>query len=228
MGHSYYGVQNKVHKPDINGKGELIGNGRNVFMGYQKDEEKTKKAFTDDYWYLTGDLATISDDDFITIAGRSKELIITAGGENIAPVPIEDNIKEELPSVVSNVVVVGEKRKYLTALLTLKVNACQMSLQPTDELQPSVLEWAKKVGVGNIKTVQDFLDGPAAQVLRSAIQEGFDRANGRAVSNAAKIQKFEILPNDFSIQSGELGPTTKLKRFYVYEKYQPEINRMYA
>jgi long-chain-fatty-acid--CoA ligase ACSBG len=100
--------------------GELMIFGRHVFMGYLNDEKKTKETFDENGFLHTGDMAKI-EDNFLFITGRIKELIITAGGENIPPVPIEDNLKAELPRLVSNSMVVGDKRKYLTILVTLKV-----------------------------------------------------------------------------------------------------------
>ena len=109
--------------------GELVVNGRQVFMGYLNDEARTRTTFTATGWLRTGDLARIEADDelgggsgHIFITGRLKEIIVTAGGENVAPVPIEERIKRELPQLVSNCMVVGDKRKYLTVLLTLKVS----------------------------------------------------------------------------------------------------------
>ncbi len=104
------------------------------------------------------------DDGYIEIAGRLKELIITAGGENIAPLPIEDNVKRELPGVVSNVVVIGDGKKYLTCLLTLKVTVDPATAQPTDNLEETVIEWCQEQGVGGLKTMNDLLTSDKKQV----------------------------------------------------------------
>ena len=100
--------------------GELCVFGRNVFMGYLNDEHSTRQVIDEMGWLHTGDLAKI-EDGFLFITGRLKELIITAGGDNIQPIPIEDNIKAEFPEMVSNCMVVGNLRKYLAILITLKV-----------------------------------------------------------------------------------------------------------
>lgn len=113
--------KSKLGEKDADGSGELLINGRHVFMGYLNDEKKTKEGFDSDGFIRTGDIAKI-EKGYIYITGRLKELIITAGGENIAPVPIEDNIKIELTNLISNCMLVGDKKKYLVILVTLKVN----------------------------------------------------------------------------------------------------------
>ena len=90
-------------------------------MGYHNDETKTKEAFEDGHWFRSGDLGKFDQDGFLWLSGRLKELIITAGGENVAPVPIENKIKAELPQLLANVVVIGDKKKYLSCLISLKV-----------------------------------------------------------------------------------------------------------
>ena len=99
---------------------ELCMWGRHIMMGYIYREDATRKDMTEDGWLRTGDLADIDNEGFHKIVGREKDLIITAGGENITPVLIEENIKRMLPGVVGNVMVVGDQRKYLTCLLTLR------------------------------------------------------------------------------------------------------------
>jgi len=112
--------RSKLFSKESDGSGELGIFGRHVFMGYLNDESKTLSSFDEDGWIHTGDLAKI-EDGFLYITGRLKELIITAGGENIPPVPIEDNIKAQIPRLLSNCMVVGDKRKFLIVLVTLKV-----------------------------------------------------------------------------------------------------------
>lgn len=113
--------RSKLRDKNAEGCGELLVSGRHVFMGYLNDIEKTREAFETDEWLRTGDEAKVID-NFIFITGRLKEIIITAGGENIAPVPIEDNLKSELPNLISNCMLIGDKQKYLVILVTLKVN----------------------------------------------------------------------------------------------------------
>jgi acyl-CoA synthetase (AMP-forming)/AMP-acid ligase II len=158
-------LQNKILNPDAEGWGEICSRGRNIFMGYHHDEDATRKAFSEDgeYWYKSGDIGRIDEDGFMLLRGRIKELIVTAGGENIAPVPIEERIKRELQSVVSNVVLIGEAKKYLTVLLTVRVDVDADTLLPTDRLEPSATFWCKKRGTNNVRTIDDFINGPHAE-----------------------------------------------------------------
>lgn len=120
VGKAIPGTQLKIVNPDETGRGELTMKGRNVFVGYIGEEDKTKEALDEDGWLHTGDVGYVDKDGFVYITGRIKELIITAGGENIPPVHVEELVKSELPCV-SNAFLVGDHRKYLTMLITLKV-----------------------------------------------------------------------------------------------------------
>lgn len=152
-------------------------------------------------------------------------MIITAGGENVAPVPIEQTIKEMLPCI-SNAVVIGDKRKYLCCFLTFKVIVDKANNDmPTDELAPAAIHWCRAVG-SNVTKVSEILSGPDGNVT-NAIQEGIDRANERAISRATNVRKWEILPRDISLATGELGPTLKLLRSVFSKKYDDTINRIY-
>ena len=110
----------KIFNPDENGVGEICIRGRNSFIGYLKDEKASQESFDPEGFFHTGDLGKIDSNNFLVITGREKELIITAGGENISPVPIELSVREVLP-FVSHAVVIGDGRKYISVLLTLKV-----------------------------------------------------------------------------------------------------------
>ncbi len=113
----------KIADPDRDGIGEICFSGKSVFMGYLNLPDKTREAFDDEGFLRSGDLGRFDQDGFLYVTGRSKELIITAGGENVAPVPIEDAIKNELPEIVSNCMVVGDKKQFLVVLITLKVSS---------------------------------------------------------------------------------------------------------
>ena len=153
-------------------------------------------------------------------------MLITAGGENIAPVPVEEKVKEMLPCL-SNVVLIGDKRKFLSCFLTLKVVVDNNnSDMPTNDLTPEAIEWCRSVG-SNAKQVTDILLGPDAEVL-NAIQTGINQANKSAMSRASHVQKWTILPLDVSLPTGDLGPTLKLKRFSFNKKYEHAIDRFYA
>jgi long-chain-fatty-acid--CoA ligase ACSBG len=204
--------------------GELCIYGRHVFMGYLNDDKKTKDTFDENGWLHTGDMAKI-EDGFLYITGRIKELIITAGGENIPPVPIEDNLKAELPRLISNSMVIGDKRKYLTILVTLKTIINLDTLTPTDDLMPECIEYLKSLGSKSTKLSEVL--ATRDEVIYKAIEQGIKRINEKSTSNASKVQKFTILPRDFSLITGELGPTLKLRRQIVNQMYANEINQMY-
>ncbi|KAK8731594.1 hypothetical protein OTU49_007382 [Cherax quadricarinatus] len=218
------GCYTKIDKPDEEGNGEVCMGGRHVSMGYLRMEEKTNEAIDGEGWLHTGDIGRVDSDGFLFITGRIKELIITAGGENIAPVLIEDNLKAELPCI-SNAMLIGDRRKFLSVLLTLKTNMNLDTGEPLDTLSAACMDWCRSVG-SSAKTIQEVLAGPDANIMR-AIQDGIDRANKLAPSNAQRIQKWTIIPRDFSVPGGELGPTMKLKRPVVVQKYCETIERFY-
>lgn len=197
------GSKVKINEPDEQNQGELCLNGRNIFMGYLGSEEKTKEAMDSDGWLHSGDVGTIDKKGFVYITGRLKELLITAGGENVPPVPIEQTVKNELTHI-SNAFLVGDKRKFLSILLTLRTEVDPETAAPMDQLQPAVQEWLKELGCP-ASTVTEVLNAGPDKRLLEAIQEGINRANKKAVSNAQRIQKFALLPVDFSLQTGELG-----------------------
>ncbi|XP_016361326.1 long-chain-fatty-acid--CoA ligase ACSBG2-like [Sinocyclocheilus anshuiensis] len=218
------GCKTKLDKPDTDGNGEICFWGRNVFMGYLNMPDKTEEALDAEGWLHSGDLGKHDEDDFLYITGRIKELIITAGGENIPPVPTEDALKEEV-SIISNAMLVGDKKKFLSMLLTLKCNIDDNG-DPTDELTPLVVEFCRQHGVIASK-VSEIINKKEPAIYK-VIQEGIDRVNAKATSNAQRVQKWTILPQDFSISGGELGPTMKLKRPVVSKMYQEDINKFYG
>lgn len=208
--------------------GELCSRGRTIFMGYLNDPEKTLEALDDEGWMHSGDVCTQDSDGFFTIVGRKKEIIITAGGENIAPVNIEDEIKRALPHLVSNVMVVGDQRKYLTCLITLKVKPDPTTLQPTRFLETSVLEILRSHGMEEVETVDQLLASEGfTSVVADLIQAGIEEANKKAISRAAKVRRWLVIPQDFSVQGGEFSPSLKLKRYYVADLYKSAIDELY-
>lgn len=214
----------KLDNPDNSGEGEVCMYGRHIFMGYLNEPEKTKEAKDEDGWLHSGDLGKMDADGDLYITGRIKELIITAGGENIPPVYIEQLILAELP-VLSNALLVGDKRKYLTILVTIKAETNPETGESLDTLLPSTLQWLKSIG-STSKTLSDILNSKDPLVYNE-IKEAINRANAKAISNAQKVQKFRILPHDFSIPTGELGPTLKVKRNVIYNMYADLIEEMY-
>ncbi|XP_022047181.1 long-chain-fatty-acid--CoA ligase ACSBG2-like [Acanthochromis polyacanthus] len=218
------GCKTKLENPDADGNGEICFWGRHVFMGYLNMPDKTTEALDEEGWLHSGDLGRHDENDFLYITGRIKELIITAGGENIPPVPIEDAVKAEVP-FLSNTMLLGDKLKFLSMLLTLKC-VVDDNGDPTDELTAEALEFCRQNGIAATKVSEIVANKEPA--FYTAIQEGIERVNARSTSNAQKVQKWVILDRDFSITGGELGPTMKLRRPIVVKMYQDRIDEIYA
>ncbi|XP_035503467.1 long-chain-fatty-acid--CoA ligase ACSBG2 isoform X2 [Scophthalmus maximus] len=218
------GCKTKLHNPDEEGNGEICFWGRHVFMGYLNMAEKTEEALDAEGWLHSGDLGKHDQNGFLFITGRIKELIITAGGENIPPVPIEDAVKDAVP-LISNAMLIGDKRKFLSMLLTIKCNVNGDTGDPEDELSPEAVELCRRLG-SNAMRVSEIASG-RDRAVHTAIQEGINRVNEKAPSNAQRIQKWIILDRDFSVGGGELGPTMKLKRPVVAKMYKEQIENFY-
>jgi long-chain acyl-CoA synthetase len=187
----------------IGDDGEILVRGPNLFLGYYKEPDATRETLVDG-WLHSGDLGAFDADGFLSITGRKKEIIITAGGKNVAPKNIEAALKNH--PLVSEAVVIGDRRKYLTALVTLDEEAAEA--------------FAKERGLPTEKL-------HALGAIRDQIQKAIDGVNDE-VSRVEGIKKFTILEKPFSIDAGELTPTLKVKRKIVAEKYKGEIEGMYA
>lgn len=211
------------------GHGEICLRGRNIMMGYLNKPEKSAETFDKSRFLRSGDLGKLypaprgSGPGLLAITGRIKELIITGGGENVPPVLIEDAIKAACP-MVSNAVLIGDKRKFLSVLLTLRVVMNTATGEPTSQLDPNCLRALQAEGSSS-KTVAEAKSDP---LVAAAIQKGIDAANTKAASRAQKVQKFVVLDSDLSVPGGELTGTQKLKRNVVNEKYAKQIESMYA
>lgn len=183
---------------------ELFIKGPCVFKGYLDRPEQTREAFTDDGWLRTGDLAAIDDDGFVFITGRKKDLIITAGGKNVSPAPMEKTLSQ--CEIISHAVVLGDKRPFISALITLDPDMLAIWLK-RNHLDPSI-------------GVEDADSNPA---VRAYVQSWVDRAN-RGVSRAESIRKFVILPTDFSQEDGTMTPSMKVVRPAVIRTYADVID----
>jgi len=215
------------HGRDKPGEGEICLRGRHVMMGYLKDPEKTADAIDSEGWLHTGDLGRVDSEGLLYITGRIKDLLITAGGENVPPTPIEDEIKRQLPAI-SNCVLVGDKRKFLSVLLTLKTAMNRDTGEPLEALSPEALEEVPNSAATTVADVRKEVEeqkekGPWYQY----IQAGIDRANKKAISRAQRVQKWALLPADFSLPTGQLTPTLKVKRNIVLEKYADIVESLY-
>jgi long-chain acyl-CoA synthetase len=188
--------------------GEILIKGDIVFQGYWNNPDATAEALDPDGWFRTGDLGHLDDDGYLTITGRKKEIIVTAGGKNVAPAVLEDRIRAH--QLVSQAVVVGDRRPFIAALVTID-----------EEAWP---QWAAGTGLPAGATIADLRDD---ERLRAEIQKAVDDAN-QAVSKAEAIRVFRILPRDFTEGSGEMTPSLKVKRNVVHKTYAAEIDAIYG
>lgn len=183
-------------------------------------EPGTTACTTADGWLHTGDLGIVDPRGFLHITGRCKDLIITAGGENVASTPIEDAIRAELPAV-SNAVVVGDRRPFLIALLTLK---CVMN---GDE--PSDTPDVDTARLADACRVDASVAGLAANPrILTAVARGVQRANARAASRAQRVRRILVLPRDFCVADGSMTPTQKLRRSHIAAAHADAIDAVYA
>lgn len=186
--------------------GEIIVKGDHIFMGYNNNPEATAKVYTEDGWFRSGDLGRIDEDGFIFITGRKKELIVTAGGKNVAPAVLEDRLRGH--PLVSQVVVVGDQQPFIGALITLDAEMLGTWLRNHNLPQMSVKEAA-----------QD------PQVI-AALDRAVKRTN-EAVSRAESIRKFRVLATDFTVANGMLTPSLKVRRTAVMTTFAEEIEKIY-
>lgn len=184
--------------------GEVLLKGRNVFMGYYKNPEATAETLIDG-WLHSGDLGQFDKDGYLSIIGRKKEIIITSGGKNIAPKNIEAALKNL--DLVAEAVVIGEQRRYITALLTLEEDAA--------------LEFARQHGLEG----QEIHKHPT---LIAEIQKQIDEEVNSLFARVEQVRGFRVLPRNFSVAEGELTPTLKLKRRVINKHFAAEIEAMYA
>jgi long-chain acyl-CoA synthetase len=186
--------------------GEVLVRGINVFDGYWKNEKATAETFDGD-WFKTGDIGSIDEDGYLTITGRKKELIVTAGGKNVAPSYLEDPIRSD--PLVGQVVVVGDQKPYISALITLD-----------SEMLPVWLA-NNKLDAG-----MSLAEAATNPTVVAQVQAAIDRANAR-VSRAESIRKFAILPIEFTESSGHLTPKMSIKRAVIMKDFATEIEGLY-
>jgi long-chain acyl-CoA synthetase len=190
----------------IGDDGELAFKGGQVFAGYWKNDAATADALDADGWFSTGDLGEVDDEGFVRITGRKKEILVTAGGKNVAPAVLEDRIRAH--ALVSQCMVVGDGKPFVGALVTVDEEA--------------LTHWATQNSKkGSIATLANDPD------LIAEIQLAIDDANA-AVSRAEAIRKFVILPVDWTEETGELTPTLKLKRSVVMRAFHDEVEGLYG
>ena len=186
--------------------GELLLRGGVVFAGYWHNDQATTEAF-EDGWFKTGDLGAVDEDGFLTITGRKKEIIVTAGGKNVAPAVLEDQLRAH--PLISQAMVVGDAKPFVGALITIDPEAFD--------------GWKQRNGKSGGATVGDLANDPD---LLAEVDGAVKQAN-LSVSHAESIRKFRILPVDFTEDTGELTPTMKVKRKVVAEKFADDIEAIY-
>jgi long-chain acyl-CoA synthetase len=202
VGQAFPGVELRIAED-----GEILGRGPNIAKGYYKRPEETAEVFRQDGWFATGDIGEMDADGFLRITDRKKDIIVTAGGKNVAPQNIENLLKTD--RYISQAMVHGDKQKYLTAILTLD----------PDE----IVAYAREQGLEN--TPMDAL------VTHPTVVKLLDErvtAINQKLPSFESIKKFIIVPEDFTQEGGELTPTLKVKRKVVTEKYATELAQLYA
>jgi len=185
--------------------GELLVKGPQVMVGYYKNDEATMEALSDG-WFKTGDIARIDEQGFVYIVDRKKELIITAGGKNIAPQPIENELK--LDKYISQAIVFGDRKPYLVAIITPDID--------------QLIDYAREEKISYPDIEDLVLDSRIKELYAGRIKE-----LNKSYPPYKTIKYFAVVPSDFSIEGGELTPTLKLKRKVILEKYQAVIEDLY-
>jgi long-chain acyl-CoA synthetase len=186
--------------------GELLFRGGTIFAGYWGNEDATREALEADGWLHTGDVGEVDDEGFVRITGRKKEILVTAGGKNVAPAVLEDRLRAH--NLISQCMVVGDGQPFIAALVTIDTDSF-----PT---------WAEARGKSG--EIADLVDDPD---LRAEVQKAVDDAN-KAVSQAESIRKFVILPDDWTEEGGQLTPSLKLKRNVVMREFRHEVAALYT
>lgn len=188
--------------------GEILVKGINVFKEYWKNPEATAATMTEDGFFKTGDLGTLDSDGYLTITGRKKDIIVTAGGKNVAPAALEDPIRAN--PLISQIVVVGDQKPFIGALITLDPEMLPVWLNNNSE-----------------DAGMSLADAAQHPKVLAEIQRSVDQAN-KGVSRAESIRKFVILPSQFTEESGHLTPKLSIKRDVVLRDYAAEIEEMYS
>jgi long-chain acyl-CoA synthetase len=187
--------------------GEILLSGGQVFRGYWDPNAGGVVAATPDGWFPTGDLGHLDDEGYLTITGRKKEILITAGGKNVAPAPLENWLRQH--PLISQCVVVGDHRPYVAALITLDME-----------------------GVGHWRRMNGKHPVPAELLLddaelRAVLQRAVDEAN-KLVSRPESIRRFAVLPVDFTEETGHLTPSMKLRRAVILRDFAREVDGLYG
>ena len=188
--------------------GEILLRGGIIFAGYWHNDAATKEALDDAGWLHTGDLGALDDEGFLRVTGRKNDLIVTAGGKNVAPAVIEDRLRAH--PLISQCIVVGDNRPFIACLITLDADALE--------------HWKQQHGKPADATPADLANDAD---LLAELQAAVDDAN-KAVSRAESIRKFVVLPVDFTTENGYITPSLKVKRAVVAKDFAADIEALYT
>jgi len=225
VGKPLSGTELRIADPDEGGNGEIQFRGRHVMAGYYKNPEATAETMTEDGWLKSGDLGKIDSDGFVYVTGRLKEIYVSSAGKNIAPLVIEETMKS-IP-VVSQCMLVGDNRKYCSALFTLDVGAILRDVHgldgATEVPKDPAEQLAKLAELGHDLSEYTAVGSDIYNQLEEAVME-----LNKKFSNPEQIKKFTVLPRDLGVDQGELTPTLKIRRKQIRENWAAEIEEMYA
>ena len=225
VGKPLSGTELRIADPDEGGNGEIQFRGRHVMAGYYKNPEATADTMTEDGWLKSGDLGKIDSDGFVYVTGRLKEIYVSSAGKNIAPLVIEETMKS-IP-VISQCMLVGDNRKYCSALFTLDVGAILRDVHgldgATEVPKDPAEQLAKLAELGHDLSEYTAVGSDIYNQLEEAVME-----LNKKFSNPEQIKKFTVLPRDLGVDQGELTPTLKIRRKQIRENWATEIEEMYA
>jgi long-chain acyl-CoA synthetase len=187
--------------------GEILARGPQIMRGYHNLPDATAEATDDDGWFHTGDIGEIDEDGYLKITDRKKEIIVNAYGKNVAPAPIENALKSS--RFIEQAVVIGDRRKFLSALLVPNFEALK--------------SWAERSSLSS-DDIEQLMSSPDVRELFSTEVA----AVNEKLARYEQVRFWELLPNEFTIETGELTPTQKIKRRIINKKYGDVIDRMYA
>jgi long-chain acyl-CoA synthetase len=187
--------------------GEILCKGPNVMMGYYKRPDLTTEVVTPDGWFHTGDIGMIVENKFLKITDRKKELFKTSGGKYVAPLPIENKLKESM--YIEQVMIVGSERKFVGALIVPSI--------------PNLKDWCRQNTIPDMP-VEELLRNEQVIALFKDLVESFNKY----FNHVEQVKKFELLPHEWSVDTGEMTPKLSLKRKVILEKYRDAIERIYS
>ena len=225
VGKPMVGTELRIGDANENGEGEIQFNGRHVMAGYYRDPEATAETMTMDGWLKSGDLGRIDSDGYVYITGRLKEIYVSSAGKNIAPLVIEETMKS-IP-MVSQCMLIGDNRKFCSALLTLDVGAILRDVHgldgATEVPKDPGEQLAKLAALGHDLSEYTAVGSETHKQLEAAVA-----GLNQKFSSPEQVKKFTLLPRDLSVDDGELTPTLKIRRKQIRENWADEIEAMYA